>query len=59
VDSPAAKMIFRYEIFNPDGELVCTGETVQVFVTLGNGELSLTIPDFFKEWKKKEGLLNE
>lgn len=59
VDSPAAKMIFRYEIYNPNGELVCTGETIQVFVALATGELSLTIPDFFKEWKKKEGLLNE
>ena len=59
VDSPAAKMIFRYEIFNPEGGLVCTGETVQVFVSLDSGELSLTIPEFFKEWKKKEGLINE
>jgi acyl-CoA thioester hydrolase len=59
VDSPAAKMIFRYEIFNPDGGLVCTGETVQVFVSLDSGDLSLTIPEFFKEWKMKEGLINE
>lgn len=58
VDSAAAKMIFKYEIFNPKGELVCTGETVQVFVEL-DGELSLTIPLFFKEWKKKVGLLDE
>ncbi len=56
VDSPAAKMIFRYEIYNPDGQLVCTGETVQVFVEL-DGELSLAIPPFFREWKKKVGLL--
>lgn len=59
VDSPAAKMIFRYEIYNPNGELVCTGETVQVFVALDSGELSLTIPEFFKAWKMKEGLLSE
>ena len=59
VDSQAAKMIFRYEIDTPEGALVCTGETIQVFVTLDNGELSLTIPEFFVEWKKKEGLLNE
>ncbi|WP_299529961.1 thioesterase family protein [Ulvibacterium sp.] len=57
VDSPAAKMIFRYEIYNPKGELVCTGETVQVFVELG-GEMSLTIPKFFLEWKRKVGLLD-
>lgn len=60
VDSRAAKMVFRYEVFNQDDLLVCTGETVQVFVDhLGNGELSLTIPEFFKEWKKKVGLLND
>ncbi len=57
-DSPAAKMIFEYEIFNPKGELVCKGETVQVFLELG-GELSLTIPQFFMDWKKKVGLINE
>lgn len=60
VDSPAAKMVFRYEIYNQNKELVCTGETVQVFVDeIGKGELSLTLPDFFVDWKKKVGLLNE
>ncbi len=58
VDSRAAKMVFRYEIFNPDGQLVCTGETIQVFVELG-GEMSLTIPEFFLDWKRKVGLLDE
>lgn len=60
VDSPAAKMVFRYEVYNQMGELVCTGETVQVFVDkIGAGELWLTPPDFFTEWKKKVGLLDE
>ncbi len=58
VDSPAAKMMFKYRIFNPEGDLVCTGETIQVFVEL-DGELSLAIPKFFMDWKKKVGLLNE
>ncbi|MCG2460197.1 acyl-CoA thioesterase [Flavobacteriaceae bacterium F89] len=58
VDSPAAKMIFRYEIYNPKGELVCTGRTVQVFVEIEGG-LSLLIPEFFREWKRKVGLLND
>ena len=58
IDSEAAKMVFKYEILNPRGQVVCTGKTVQVFVELG-GELSLTIPDFFMEWKKKVGLLDE
>ena len=58
VDSPAAKMIFRYEVFNEQDQIVCTGETTQVFVE-EKGELSLIIPDFFMEWKKKVGLLNK
>ena len=57
VDSPAAKMIFRYEVFNEQDQLVCTGETTQVFVE-DKGELSLIIPEFFMKWKKKVGLLN-
>ena len=60
VDSRAAKMIFRYEIYNQDDLLVCTGETVQVFVDqIGQGDLSLAIPEFFKEWKQKVGLIDE
>lgn len=58
VNSRAAKMIFRYEIFNPENQLVCTGETVQVFVE-DQGELSLTIPEFFMKWKQKMGIVNE
>ena len=58
VDSAAAKMVFKYEILNPEGKVVCTGETVQVFVELF-GELSLEIPQFFKDWKIKVGLLDE
>lgn len=57
VDSLAAKMIFNYEILNPEGKVVCTGETIQVFVEF-MGEMSLEIPDFFREWKQKVGLLD-
>ncbi|WP_344727356.1 MULTISPECIES: acyl-CoA thioesterase [Corallibacter] len=60
VDSPAAKMVFRYEIYNQNQELVCTGETVQVFVdNIGEGDLWLNLPDFFKTWKQNVGLLDE
>ncbi len=52
VDSLAAKLIFKYAIYNPEGMVVCTGETVQVFVDK-NGELSLIFPPFYKEWRKK------
>lgn len=56
INTAAAKMIFRYQIFNPEGKLACTGETVQVFIdTIGN--LQLTNPLFFEQWKQKMGLL--
>jgi acyl-CoA thioester hydrolase len=58
VDSPAAKMVFKYEIYDPQNKLVCTGETIQVFLE-DDGGLSLTMPTFFLEWKQKVGLLNE
>jgi acyl-CoA thioester hydrolase len=56
LDTQAAKMIFNYQIFNQEEELVCTGETTQVFLSI-NGELSLGYPDFYNSWKKKMGIL--
>jgi len=56
-DSPAAKMIFTYKIFNPQGKIVATGKTIQVFLDIKTDELSLTLPPFFEAWKKKMGLL--
>ena len=56
VDTPAAKMIFRYKIFDSKNEIACTGETIQVFLDK-EGELMLTNPPFFEEWKRKVGLL--
>ncbi len=55
INSAAAKMVFRYKIYDPNGKLACIGETVQVFLN-ENGELSLTNPEFFKRWKDKNGL---
>lgn len=52
LDTPAAKMIFHYEIYNQHKELVCTGETVQAFVNT-NGDLSLYPPEFYQDWKEK------
>jgi acyl-CoA thioester hydrolase len=56
IDCAAAKMIFSFEIYNAQDELVCTGETVQVFTDL-EGNLILNTPPFFETWKKKVGLL--
>lgn len=55
-DTPAAKIVFKFNIYNQNNDLVCTGETVQVFVD-DNGDLALTLPEFVINWKKKIGLL--
>ena len=53
----AAKLIFDYTIRNEkNGNIVCKASTTQVFVTSGNMQLALVIPDFFAEWKIKNGL---
>ncbi|MBE8721737.1 acyl-CoA thioesterase [Sphingobacterium pedocola] len=56
VDTPTAKLIFRYRIFNAHNQLVCTGETVQVFLDAANN-LVLNTPAFIMDWKKKMNLL--
>lgn len=56
VDTPAAKMVFRYIIYDTKNEVACTGETIQVFLD-SNGNLMLTNPPFYEEWKKKVGLV--
>lgn len=56
IDSPAAKMIFRYTIHDDSKRIIATGETIQVF-TDTNGELILTNPRFFEDWKTQQGLL--
>jgi len=56
IDTPAAKIIFKFKIYNQHDELVCTGESVQVFVD-ATGELVLQLPEFFARWKQQIGLL--
>ncbi len=52
VDTAASKIIFHYRIFRKEGhELLGTGETTQVFITLDQN-LYITLPPFFEEWKK-------
>lgn len=55
VNYPAAKICFDYEIRRPGGELVAEGSTMQVFVN-PSGELELTSPQFFVEWKERWGV---
>lgn len=59
VNSMAAKLIFKYTIYNKNsGKVAATGETVQVFLD-DAGALALTLPDFFANWKRQWGLLKE
>lgn len=49
----AAKLIFDYEIYNPeDGSLLATGRSTQVFMDL-NYKLVLYNPPFYEKWKKR------
>ena len=49
----AAKIVFDYEITNPEnGEVLATGHSVQVFMDL-NYQLVWVNPGFYEEWKKK------
>ena len=58
INTQSAKMTFKYKIFDAKNQVVCTGETVQVFLN-NKGEMVLNNPPFFEEWKKKMGLLND
>ncbi len=55
INSDAAKMIFEFRILKA-GDLICTGQTVQVFLDKV-GVLQLNNPPFFLDWKQKTGLL--
>lgn len=51
--TPAAKIIFDYEIRNTvDNSLVATGHSVQVFLDR-DYRLVWTNPDFYDQWKRK------
>jgi len=56
INSDAAKIIFEYEIRSlADNSVVATGRSVQVFLDK-NYQLVWTNPEFYVEWKKKNGL---
>ena len=53
-NTEAAKIIFKYELYNYNTkELVATGETIQVFLTVQSQELYIITPEFMCNWKKK------
>ncbi len=53
----AAKIWFKYVLSRvSDGAIVAKGQTIQVFLDK-EGELQITNPEFYKNWKVKNGLL--
>lgn len=49
----AAKLVFEYEIFNPEsGETLATGRSVQVFLDKER-QLMWSNPDFYELWKEQ------
>lgn len=58
-NTQAAKIVFEYTIKNNQNQVVCKGETVQVFTSIETGEMALTNPEFFKKWKQKHNLMDE
>lgn len=55
--SDAAKLIFDYEIFNPDdGTVFLRARTVQVFMDR-NYNLMWDCPEFYTRWKKAMGIV--
>ena len=52
----AAKIIFKYTIFNSsNNRIVSKGTSTQVFIDKNN-QLQLTNPDFYEKWKQNLGL---
>lgn len=56
IPTAAAKLVFNYRITAND-KLICTGETVQVFLD-EKGELVLNNPPFFSAWKQQMGIIS-
>jgi acyl-CoA thioester hydrolase len=56
VPKHGARLDYKYEIYREsDGMLCCTGSTTQLFIDTQGNQL-LEEPDFYLEWKNKNGL---
>lgn len=51
IDDPAAKIVFEYNVFDSQNQLVCKGTTTQIFINMENRELMITTPLFIENWK--------
>jgi acyl-CoA thioester hydrolase len=59
LNTDAAKILFEYRILRKqDRKLIVTATTTQVFVDR-DGELELTNPEFYLDWKRKHGIIGE
>ncbi len=59
VDSPAAKILFDYTIYNAaNNEVVTTASTTQVFLNKQR-QLQLAIPPMFEQWKRHWKIIGE
>lgn len=47
------RMVFHYELRNPEGNVAATGRTVQVPVDRDSGELLIGTPDFLEECMRR------
>jgi len=57
INVEAAKIYFKYRILSENYKTVYTeGESIQVFLNKESRALQLTHPDFFIDWKKKNGI---
>jgi acyl-CoA thioester hydrolase len=53
-----AKINLHYRLLNAKTEeLIVTGSTTQVFLSIDNFALQLTNPDFFQDWKLKQSMV--
>jgi len=58
-NTDAAKVIFEYEIRDIENNtLVATGRSVQVFIDK-QSQLVITNPEFYLEWKRRNGLCTQ
>lgn len=55
INCEAAKILYHYNIYK-NNTVIATGKSTQVFMSEKH-ELMLKAPDFFIEWKKKQGLI--
>ncbi len=60
IENVGAKIQHNYRVYrDSDGALAATGTSTQVFMDPHNGELCLTVPEFYLEWKREQGLIDE